>query len=389
MVFWHLSTDWGALVSCSLTCRAFLRSARRVIHERLHLAGPRMPPSITRLTRWCWIYNRRYFRVLSLADDVDLVQHTQHLIVDAGQVLTPRSLRPHLPSFQKYVWLTSLTLTRFDPTPFLPVLDQYFCHLSQSLRSLNLISPQGIPEATRDFVSVFRNLDDLEFNPVPKPRRSQRHQPSSRPPHWFTSLAGTLRVVNTDSQRASSLEPLLRFPGGLHFRSIQFACSGGIDATKIVEKCWSTLESVTYTFHCRESASFCEHCQSIVNCLCYVRDHIHGAQFQDLFESSRFRSSDRQSFLHFGRPPVLVGRGPQDHRITGVLQVHIVTGPNGIRAASPPTRTCEDRPSRSVGVLARFSVRNAVCYQGGFAPPLASITGAVSSVCCERERDQI
>lgn len=265
MIFEHLRTHRGALVSCSLTCRAFFCSARRVIHERLRVVGPRMSPSVSKFTKWCWIYNRRYFRILSLADDADLVQYTRHLLVDPGQLLTPRTLRPYIQNFRKYVWLTSLTLTRFDPTPFLPTFDSHFHHLSQSLRSLNLISPQGTPEATRDFVSRFQNLDDLEFNPVPKPPcRPQTHQASSKPRRWSTSLAGTLRVINTDSRKANSLEPLFHFPGGLRFRSLQFVCSGDIDIAGIVEKCSSTLESVKYTFHCRESASFCKQSPFIV-----------------------------------------------------------------------------------------------------------------------------
>lgn len=274
MIFWYLRTDWGALVSCSLTCRVFFCSARRVIHERLHVAGPRMFPSITKLTRWFWIYNQRYFRVLSLVDDAGLVRYTRYLIVEEAQALTPRSLRPYLTNFHKYVWLTSLTLTRFDPTPFLPAFDHYFYHLSQSLKSLNLISPQGMPDATRDFISQFKNLDDLGFDPVPKPpRRPQRRRPSLGPCHRLTSLGGTLRIINTDSRRASSLEPLLHFPGGLHFRSLQFACCASIDSTGIVRKCSSTLESVTYTFHCRESPSFCERCHPTIHCSLLFLSH--------------------------------------------------------------------------------------------------------------------
>jgi hypothetical protein len=260
MIFSYLRTDWDALMSCSLTCRALFCSARRVIHERLRVTGPRTLPPVIKLVKWCWIYNRKHFRVLSLAEDAGLAHYTRHLIVEVGQVLTPRNLRPYIPNFQKYVWLTSLTLTRFDPTPFLPVFSHYFSHLSLSLRSLNLISPQGVPDATRDFVSLFRNLDDLEFNPVPKPPcRPQRHQFPSKPSSCFTSLAGELRIVNTGPQRANSLEPLLQFPGGLRFRSFQFVCSTDIDISGILGKCSSTLEAVTYTFHCRESKSPHEH----------------------------------------------------------------------------------------------------------------------------------
>ena len=254
MVVEYFRTDWDALVSCSLTCRALFCSVRRVIHERLYIPGPRTLPSIARLMKWCWIYNRTYLGVLSSADEAGLVQYTKQLTIEAGQVLTPRTLRPYLQHFRKYLWLTSLTLTCFDPTPFLPVFDRYFNHLSQSLKSLTLISPQGISDATRDFVSLFRNLDDLEFNPVPKPPcRPWGHQSSSRPRHQLTSLAGRLHIINTDSRRANSLEPLFSFPGGLHFRSLQFVCCTDINTAGILGKCSSTLESVTYTLHCRES----------------------------------------------------------------------------------------------------------------------------------------
>ena len=256
MIFEHLRTDWNTLVSCSLTCKALFRSARRVIHERLYVAGPKMPPFLNKVTKWRWIHNRRHFRILSLADDAGLVPHIRHLVVEAGQILTPRNLRPYILTFQKYAWLTSLTLTRFDPTPFLPVFDRYFVHLSRSLSSLHLISPQGMPDAMVDFISRFRSLNDLEFNPVPKPpRRPQRHQTSMGPAPWFAPLGGTLRIANTDPRRASSLETLLRLSSDLRFRSLQLVCCMDIDTAGIVRKCSSTLESVTYTFHCRKSVN--------------------------------------------------------------------------------------------------------------------------------------
>ncbi|KAF9650474.1 hypothetical protein BDM02DRAFT_3221070 [Thelephora ganbajun] len=257
MIFEYLRTDRDALVPCSLTCRALFCSVRRIIHERLYVAGPRMSPFINKLAKWCWISNRKYLRTLSLADDADLVQYTRHLVVEAGQAFSPRSLRSYIPTFRKYVWLTSLTLTRFDPTPFLPAFDHYFRHLSHSLRSLVLISPQGVSNTMTNFVSRFRNLDDLGFNPVPKPPcRPQKRQISLGPRRWFTPLGGTLCIVNTDSRRANSLDPLFHFPGGLRFRSLQFICCTNINTAGIMRKCSSTLESVMYRFHCRKSASF-------------------------------------------------------------------------------------------------------------------------------------
>ena len=278
MIMEYLRTDWDALVSSSLTCRALHCSARCLIHERLYVTGPKLPPFINKLTKWCWIYNRRCLRVLSLADDADLVQHTRNLIVEAGQILTPRSLRSYVPTFQKYVWLTSLTLTCFDPTPFLPIFDDYFHHLSHSLRSLRLISPKGKPDSTMDFISQFRNLDDLEFNPVPKPpSRPQRHQTSLVPCPRFAPLKGTLRIANTGPRRANSLEALLHLPGGLRFRSLQFVCCEYINTAGIMRKCSPTLESVTYILHCRESASFVNSVNLIfITCLGFrcIREYI-------------------------------------------------------------------------------------------------------------------
>jgi len=254
VIFEYLRTDRDALLSCSLTCRALFCSARRAIHERLYVSGPILFPSANMLTEWRWIFDQRHLRILSLVVDADLVQYTRHLIIEVGQIFTPRTLRPHISTFQKYVWLTSLTITRFDPTPFLPVFDRYFHHLSYSIRSFHLISPRGTPYAMVDFISRFRILDDLEFNPVVEPPlRPQNHSSSLGPRPWFTPLGGTLRIVNTDTQGTISLESLLHFPGGLRFRSLEFVCCTDISTSGIIQKCSSTLESVTFTLHCRES----------------------------------------------------------------------------------------------------------------------------------------
>jgi hypothetical protein len=322
MIFEYLKTDRDTLASCSLTCRALFCSARHIIHEQLYVAGPRVPPFLNRLTKWCWIYHRRYFRVLSLADDADLTPYTRHLIVEAGQVLTPRSLRQYIPNFQKYLWLTSITLTRFDPTPFLPVFDRYFLHLSHSLRSLHLISPQGPPVATMDFISRFRNLDDLEFNPVPKPpRKPQEHQTPLGPERWFSPLGGTLRIANTDSRRANSLEALLHLPSGPRFRSLQFVCCKDVNATGIMRKCSSTVESVTYTFHCREFSSFAACSRFIFTAhpgMCHFRESLLRVQPRGLPETSRFRSSGGCFLLRLARPPGLACRDRQHYQVPRV-----------------------------------------------------------------------
>jgi hypothetical protein len=314
MIFEYLKTDRNTLLSCSLTCRALFCSARRVIHERLYVTGSKVFPSVNKSVEWCWIFKRRCFRILSLADDADLIQYTRHLIVEVGQVFTPRTLQPHIQTFQKYVWLTSLTLTRFDPTPFLPVFDRYFHHLSHSLRSLHLISSRGTPDVMMDFISRFRNLDDLEFNPVVKPpRRPQKRPTSLGPRRWFTPLGGTLRIVNTDSQRTNAFGPLLHLPGGLRFRSLEFACCAGISTAEIIQECSSTLESVTYTLHCRELQADNDPLFTTHLGPCRIRWYLPRVRPWGLLESSRFRSPNRNFFLHLRGPHELAGRGPRHH----------------------------------------------------------------------------
>jgi len=256
MIIEYLKTDWNTLLSCSLTCRALFYPASRAIHQRLYVAGPGLFPSAKKLTEWRWAFNRRYLRIVPLTDDADLIQYTRHLTVEVGQILIPRSLRPFASTFHQYVSLTSLTITRFDPTPFLPqaVFDHHFHHLSHSLRSIGFLSPQGTPDAMADFISRFWTVEDVAFNPVMKPpRRPQNHPTSSGPRPWFKApLGGALRIANTDSQRADSLEPLLDLLGVLRFRSLEFTCSD-ISTSGIIRKCFSTLESVRCTLHCRKS----------------------------------------------------------------------------------------------------------------------------------------
>jgi len=256
MILENLRTEWDALVSCSLACKALFCSARRVIHERLCVVGPKTFPFAVKLTGRYWIFNRTHLRRLSLADDANLTQYTRHLVVVVGQAFTPRGLRPYAQTLRKYTCLTSLTLTHFDPLPFLPVFDRYFLHLSHSLRSLHLVSPRGTPDVAVDFISRFLNLDNLEFNPVPEPpHQPSGNQTSLEPRSQLAPLRGTLRIISTDSRGTISLEPLVHLPGGLHFRSFEFVCCTDINTTGIVRECASTLETVTYTLHCRKSAS--------------------------------------------------------------------------------------------------------------------------------------
>jgi len=246
----YLENDRWTLSACSLTCKGLFRSARRIIHRRLHVVGPeKANTSDEQEIHRCEAANRSQLRTLSAAAERGVAHYTRELTISVGEDFTPKNLRPHLPQFQTFTQLTTLKLHRFDPTPFLPVFEQYFGHLAQQMRSLEFIHPQGPQNDMLYFISQFPNLDDLRFDSFPKHNLdpSQAHNISTI--QSSPALGGTLQVTSTNAWWTNSLECLARLPSGLRFRSIKFLRCTGIDPGIIIRECTSTLQTLTHVFH--------------------------------------------------------------------------------------------------------------------------------------------
>ena len=249
----YLENDLRTLKACSLTCKGLLRSARRIIHRRLRLAGPGMASTSNKQEiRRYEAANRSQLRILSAAAKNGLSHYTRELTIRVGEEFTPKNLQPYLPQFQTFTRLTSLTLHHFDPTPFLPAFERYFGYLAQQIRSLKFVYPPGPQENMMYFISQFPNLDDLGFNSFPQHNLEPSKEYNISSIRSSPTLRGTLRVTSTNSWRTNSLECLTRLPSGLKFRSIEFLHCTGINPDILIRECTTTLQSLTHVFHACE-----------------------------------------------------------------------------------------------------------------------------------------
>jgi len=249
----YLEDDRRTLRVCSLTCKGLFRSARRIIHRQLCVDKFGLA-CVSHRRQMCRCEAVHYSRLYTLwaAARCDLARYTRDLTIKVGEEFTPKNLWPHLSQFQMFARLTSLTLHRFSPTPFLPVFDQYFGHLAQQMRSLEFIYPSGPQDNMMYFISQFPNLDDLGFSPFPPHNLDPSKEYKMSSVQSSPALRGTLRVSTTNDWDTNSLECLTRLPSGLRFRSIEFLRCTRINPDIIIQECTSTLQSLTHVLHARE-----------------------------------------------------------------------------------------------------------------------------------------
>ena len=249
----YLEGDRRTLRACSLTCKALFRSARRVIHRRLYVAGPGKVTTVDEREPLRYgSANRSHLHTFSMAAQCGLVHYTQELTIKVGEAFTPGNLRPYLSQFQTFARLTSLTLHHFNPTPFLPVFEQYFGHLAQQMRSLKFIHPSGPQDNMMYFICQFPNLDDLGLSPFPSHNLDPSKEHSMSSIQSSPTLRGALRIAITNGWSTNPLECLARLPSGLRFRSIEFLHCAGINPDVIIRECASTLQFLTCVSYTRE-----------------------------------------------------------------------------------------------------------------------------------------
>ena len=244
------------LVACSLTCKGLFRSTRRIIHRRLYIVGPgRANTSDGQEIRRSETVNRSQLHLLSTAARCGLTWYTRELTIRIAEEFTPNNLLPHLPQFQAFTRLTSITLYHFDPTPFLPVFEQYFGHLALQMRSLEFIYPPGPQDDMMYFISQFPNLEDLRFDSFPQHNLNPSKEYNISTIRSSPTLGGTLRVTSANAWRTNSLKRLTQLPSGLRFRSIELLRCTEIDPNIMIRECASTLQSLTHVFHTCEFPS--------------------------------------------------------------------------------------------------------------------------------------
>ena len=239
----YLEDDSQTIRACSLTCKALLRSSRRIIHRRLCVVGLEGYGTVGALLG---VGNPVRFPTLSMAIECGLTPYARELTMDLGTELGLTDLQPFLPQLQSFSRLTSLTLRHFEPSLFLPTFDQHLGHLAQHIESLQFVYPSGYLEGVLHFISRFPNLDNLGFCSVPQwdPFPSEEHDLSLI--RCSPALRGVLQVADVSSWGSDFLECLTRLPSGLRFRSIEFDRCVGVDPSIIIQGCSSTVQHLRY-----------------------------------------------------------------------------------------------------------------------------------------------
>ena len=222
----HLIHDHSALRACSLTCRSW--HAVAVPHIYCTLAFG----SGTRLKILSKLHKRG---LIPFVNEI----HVYHPRAKRGW-FAPKAFSPRdLYYFSALANVHTLHLQYTKIHHFIPGVERYFGHFSQTLQSIFLSSPQCTPRQLSHFLSLFSNLDNINIlgdcTPVRIPTPDTQLVPFSVP-----KLQGQLTLYNFQSVETWTH---LISPGGLRFCHLDLA--GSTDcAPVLLEACAETLETL-------------------------------------------------------------------------------------------------------------------------------------------------
>ena len=243
--------DSKTLMACSLTCRALFSAVRGLVHESVRLSPWRNYPPHKLKDRvkekvlsgwrprtdsdWCEVH----LRYLSMGGKRGLLGYTREVNIDIGYSFTPETLEVYLPHFRSFNGVHALRISCFDLAKFLPPFERYFAQFVPTLRSLSLPYTKAGTHEILEFICKFPHLDDLSLTlsyahsiDVP-PKLSVEHSPP---------LKGTLVLRGS---APISARFLLKFPGGLHFQSIDVGAVDKAELDEILAACSSNLETLS------------------------------------------------------------------------------------------------------------------------------------------------
>jgi len=221
----YLIHDLYALKACSLTCRSWHAVAVPHIYHTLVLGRSAKLKVLSKL-------HKR--GLISFVNIIQVGQWDGKSAWFAPKVFNPRDLR----YFSSFANVHTLDLQKLEIHRFIPNVERYFGHFSQTLRSIKLYRPCCTPRQQSHFLSLFSNLDNIEIcgtdtSPIiPVP---DRLVPFSAP-----KLRG--RLVLRSYNWSWTWEHLIS-AGGLRFRHIDLRDSINC-AQVLLDACAETLETL-------------------------------------------------------------------------------------------------------------------------------------------------
>ena len=151
----------------------------------------------------------------------------------------PREIgRRELRNFSAFANVQTLKIQRLDIDRFMPDIERYFRHFSQTLRSITLLKPYCTPRQLSYFLSLFSNLDDVEIRigGMPLPESDPEHVPFSTP-----KLRGRLELDAFPWVEVWTY--LIASCGGLQFHYMNL-CMSKKCAPILLGACANTLETL-------------------------------------------------------------------------------------------------------------------------------------------------
>lgn len=238
MILAHHTRDLVTLKACSLTCRSWYIVTVRYLHHTLILRWN--GPGIDR----GGLKPLFELRGLGLAPFIKEIRVKQTVLWDGGPWFVPQTFRRRdLRNLSAFTNVHTLRFQGLEIYRFIPGIEYYFGHLSQTVRSIALHGPRCTPQQLSHFLSFFPNLDDIEIwwiiTEVPNATAPDTEPVPFSPPklQGQLTLCG-FRWVETWTQLIASC-------GGLRFRYMHLRDVAGC-APVLLEACAKTLETLRF-----------------------------------------------------------------------------------------------------------------------------------------------
>jgi len=238
MIISNLTHNLSDLKACSLACRSWHVAVVPLLHHTLtlHLSGG-----------WLGTY-RSMMEPISKLQELGLIHLVKVIQIEQerglGWRFIPQTFTDlDLRYFSALANVHTLKLQCLEIYRFIPDIEHYFGHFSQTLRSLTLWQPYCTPQQLSHFLSFFPNLDDIGIrNPL---------MYTSNPigpdvelvPFSVPKLRGRLAICGSPSVEIWS--HIIASCGGLRFHHMDLHMSARY-VPILINACAKTLETLRF-----------------------------------------------------------------------------------------------------------------------------------------------
>ena len=235
MVVAYLTHDTPSLFTCSLTCYSWYIAVFPHLHHTLTISTN----SLYKNRRRVWSNPLLRQHKLGLPPVVKVLwvcgDNSSH-VGFSSRLFNRYTLHP----FFAFTNINQLRIDYLDIPSFMPRIQRYFGHFSQTLQYLTLDEPKGSRRQIIYFIGLFQHLEDLRLF---YGRAELREKPAEDPmlvPPFAPPLRGWLVMVNFTG--VDLLKDMIDLFGGLRFRYMNLFDADGMRL--LLDACADTLESV-------------------------------------------------------------------------------------------------------------------------------------------------